>query len=74
MITSAQCRAARATLRWSLILLAERAQVGAATINRFETDRHTSIRATVMAIKRAFEDAGVRFTDEGCVCPPKGGG
>ena len=73
MITSTQCRMARAALRWSLVELAERSQVGAATINRFETGRNDPNRPTVLAIRRAFEDAQVRFSDEGCVCPPPEG-
>jgi transcriptional regulator with XRE-family HTH domain len=52
---------ARAALRWSLLVLAERAQVGATTINRFETDQTTPNRATLAAIQRAFEDAGIVF-------------
>jgi transcriptional regulator with XRE-family HTH domain len=61
---------ARAALRWSLLALADQSQVGAATISRFETGQTAPNRATVLAICRVFEGAGVRFTDDGCVCPP----
>lgn len=61
---------ARAALRWSLLVLAERAQVGAATVNRFEVGGRQPTRATLAAIRRAFEAAGVAFPDGRTVTAP----
>ena len=55
---------ARAALGWSAAKLAEAAQVGIATVNRFEAGAATSIPATLAAIERALEAAGVEFIDE----------
>ena len=63
MISAVQSRMARAALGWSTRDLSERAQVGVATINRFETEARTPIPATMAAIQRAFEAAGVEFTN-----------
>jgi ribosome-binding protein aMBF1 (putative translation factor) len=54
---------ARAAVGWSTRDLAERANVGATTVNRFEVEARAPIKATLMAIRRALEDAGVEFTD-----------
>lgn len=71
MITRTQSRMGRAALEWSVRDLAAKAEVGVTTINRFETGQAESNRATLAAMQRAMEDAGVRFTPEGCVCPPE---
>lgn len=67
MITSAQCRMARAALNWSTKDLATRANVGLSTVNRFETEARSPIPATLAAIQRALEAAGVEFLDGGGV-------
>jgi transcriptional regulator with XRE-family HTH domain len=61
---------ARAALNWSVQVLAVAANVGEATVRRFEQGRAIPIPATAAAIRAALETAGVRFTDDGCVCPP----
>ncbi len=61
-ITSLQCRAARAGLRWNLKTLSERAKVGRTTIARFEVGKTTPIPATRTSLRRAFEAAGVSFS------------
>ena len=61
MITDAQSRMARAAVRWSVRDLARHAEVSAATVNRFEMGRAEANRATVAAIERALEAAGVEF-------------
>ena len=63
MITPMQSRMARAALGWSTTDLAEKAQVGPATVNRFETQARVPIPATLAAIRRAFEAAGVVFSE-----------
>ena len=64
MITPAQCRMARAGLGWSETQLARAVGVGLATVNRFETGQVQTQPATVEAIQRALEAAGVEFTAE----------
>jgi transcriptional regulator with XRE-family HTH domain len=65
MMTSAQCRMARAALGWSARELAREAQVGSATIDRFETGRGRPIAATVAVMKQALERGGVEFRPDG---------
>ena len=63
MISAAQIRAARALLGISASELASRANVGLATIQRFETQEGVPISrsATLPRIQKALEDAGVVF-------------
>lgn len=56
---------ARAALEWSIKELAEKANVGAATVSRFERSEAEPIPATLSAIQRALEAAGVQFTERG---------
>jgi transcriptional regulator with XRE-family HTH domain len=52
---------ARAGLGWSIARLADAASVGVATVARFETHKGETIPATLTAIQRALEHAGVEF-------------
>ena len=61
MITVAQSKMARAGLGWSIKRLAVAASVGMATVARFETSKGETIPATLAAIQRALEAAGVEF-------------
>jgi transcriptional regulator with XRE-family HTH domain len=66
LLLSAQIRAARALLRWSAQDLARESALGVNTIRRAEVAEET-ISLTVandLAIRRAFEAAGVVFIDE----------
>jgi ribosome-binding protein aMBF1 (putative translation factor) len=65
-LSSAQIRAARALLRWSAADLAREATLGANTIRRAEVaEGQTSLTAAnELAVRRAFESAGVEFIDE----------
>lgn len=65
-LTGAQIRAARALLRWSAADLAREASVGANTVRRAEVaeDVTSLTTANELAIRRAFENAGVEFIDE----------
>jgi hypothetical protein len=65
-ITSAQMRAARATLRWTALDLAAASRVGVATIRRVEVvDGEIPVTAAnEVAIRRALEAAGIEFIDE----------
>ena len=63
MITPEQCRAARGLLDWSQGDLADKAAVGIVTVRQFEAGANAPRRATLDVIRRAFEAAGVEFTD-----------
>lgn len=57
-----QSRMARAGLKWSLTLAAERANIGRASVSRIEADLHAHT-STVILLRRAYEAAGVEFLD-----------
>ncbi|PDT72633.1 transcriptional regulator [Bradyrhizobium sp. C9] len=59
-----QCRMARAALKWSTQKLAENADVGVNTINRFEDGQDARL-SSVDKMRRALESAGVVFLAEG---------
>jgi transcriptional regulator with XRE-family HTH domain len=63
MITGGQIRSARATLRWSVQQLAEKAGVSIQTIKRFEAAEGVprSRTQTLLEIKAALETAGIEF-------------
>jgi hypothetical protein len=65
-LTSSQIRAARGLLRWSAEELAREAALGLATIRRAEVsqDKTSMTVANDLAVRRAFENAGVEFIDE----------
>jgi transcriptional regulator with XRE-family HTH domain len=65
MIEPVQCRMARSALGWSVQELAEKAQIGRATVTRFEGGQSASNRVTVAAIQRVFEEAGIEFIPGG---------
>jgi ribosome-binding protein aMBF1 (putative translation factor) len=52
---------ARAAVRWSVRDLAQHAEISAATVNRFEMGRAEARRATLTAMERALEAAGIEF-------------
>jgi transcriptional regulator with XRE-family HTH domain len=64
-LSGRQIRAARALLRWSVDELARQATLGRNTIKRAEAkDGGTSLTAAnALAVCRAFEAAGVEFTN-----------
>jgi hypothetical protein len=65
-LTGAQIRSARGLLRWSASDLAGHSALGVNTIRRAEaTDGPTSLTAAnELAVRRAFEYAGVEFIEE----------
>ncbi len=69
MITPALVRAARGLLNWPQKTLAEAAGVGLSTLQNYEADKTTPMRANLAAIRRALEEAGVEFTADGGVRP-----
>lgn len=68
-ISPTQSKMARAALDWGLRDLANHARVGITTVFRFENGQATPIPATLAAIQRAFEEAGIEFTPDGGVRP-----
>lgn len=66
MVTPDQIRAARALLRWSARVLAERSSVHITTIQRMERIQG-NLRgriATLRKVQAALEAAGVKFTGQ----------
>lgn len=51
-------------LEWSRVALAEKSQVSERTIIDFERGARTPQNSTKLAIKTAFEKAGIKFIDE----------
>ncbi|UHS56813.1 helix-turn-helix domain-containing protein [Agrobacterium vaccinii] len=64
MLTSSQCRAARALLDWSQQKLADQSRIGNATIRNFESGKSVPQNATVEMLQQCFEQAGVKFIDD----------
>src|SRR3954471_23480116 len=63
MLSSEQCRAARALLDWTQEELAERAGVSRSTVRGFENGQHEPHRASAAMIRTALEQAGVVLID-----------
>ena len=59
MLSSEQCRAARALLDWTQEDLAVRAGVSRSTVRGFESGQHELQRASAAMIRMALEQAGV---------------
>ena len=62
-LSPAQCRAARALLRWSQIRLAREAVTCRKTISDFEQEKRGCQRRTVMQVAIALSGAGIEFGD-----------
>jgi transcriptional regulator with XRE-family HTH domain len=63
-MTSAQMRAARGLVNWTVRDLAERSGVHRNTITNIETGKSGGDPDTLAAIRKALEKAGVIFVDE----------
>lgn len=70
MISSAQCRAARAWLQWTQAELAGRAEIGLSAVKNFEAESVRTLPAIRNQIQGAFEAAGVGFPNEHSVSGP----
>lgn len=64
-MTSAQVRAARGLLNWTVRDLAEKAGVHRNTVTNVETERYAGDPDTLAAIRKALEKAGVEFLNGG---------
>ncbi|WP_443019445.1 helix-turn-helix domain-containing protein [Sphingomonas adhaesiva] len=69
MFNDRLCKAARALLGWNADDLARAAEVGVATVRRFETGNEVRPE-TGHAIQRALEAAGVEFVEAGSIMRP----
>lgn len=58
---SRDCRAARSLRGWSQDDLAQRAQIGRATIMRFESESSVPTERVLRELRKAFEEAGIIF-------------
>jgi transcriptional regulator with XRE-family HTH domain len=63
-LTSAQLRAARGLVNWTVRDLSEKSAVHRNTISAFETDRTQPNPATLTVLRQALEEAGVEFIAE----------
>lgn len=62
---------ARGALGWSQTELAEAAGIHVQTIKRMETQGFDGVKpVTVDTVREAFIATGIRFSPNGCVCPP----
>jgi transcriptional regulator with XRE-family HTH domain len=64
LVAPAQSRGARGMLGWSQDQLAEAAKISRATIADFERGERTPTVANLIAIREAFEKAGLEFIPE----------
>ena len=62
-LTAAHVRGARGLLHWSLETLSERSGVAVKTINQWENGKQQPRESTREAIRKAFSEAGVSFTN-----------
>jgi predicted transcriptional regulator len=65
---------ARAALDWTVKDLADKAEVGISTVVRFEAGRGKPIAATIAAMQRTLEGAGICFIENGVCHEPESGG
>lgn len=63
-MTSAQVRAARGLINWTVRDLAEKAGVHRNTVTNIETGRYGGSPDAIAAIRQALEAAGVEFIPE----------
>lgn len=64
-VTSAQMRAARGLVNWSVRVLSEQSGVHRNTITNFETGKSGGDPETMARLVEALEAAGVEFTNGG---------
>lgn len=64
VLSSEQCRAARALLNWSRARLCDAANVAMSTVADFEANRRQPYDRTLRDLRSALEAAGVVFTDD----------
>jgi hypothetical protein len=60
-VSSQQSRGARGLLQWKLADLAEPSGLGLSTVKHFEVSQRRTTPENLIAIRRAFEKAGIVF-------------
>lgn len=65
MITARQSKAARDLLDWKQSDLAKKSKMAVSTIAHFERGSTQPSARTLSDLKRAFEDAGIKFINDG---------
>ena len=63
-ITPNQCKAARDLLDWKQTDLQKKSKLGRETIGNFERGIGNQTIRTLADIRRAFEEAGIKFVDD----------
>jgi transcriptional regulator with XRE-family HTH domain len=63
-MNAAQCRAARALLKWTQEDLSDKSGASPVTIRNFENGRSSAQKGTLLLIRKTFEDAGIEFIPE----------
>jgi transcriptional regulator with XRE-family HTH domain len=71
ILSSTQCKAARAMLNWTLDDTAGKALIGRVTICRFENEEQDATPATRQRLRETFEKRGLQFTEAGVLYPPE---
>lgn len=66
-LTPAECRVGRALLGWSLDTFAEKAGLDRQTIFRFEHERQEAGPVTAVKLRRALDEGGVEFGEDGWI-------
>lgn len=61
ILTSEQCRAARALIGWSRHDLAAKSLVAVSTLADFESGKREPHKRTILDVRRALEEGGVMF-------------
>jgi transcriptional regulator with XRE-family HTH domain len=64
-ISSQQSRGARGLLNWTLSDLAAASAIGLSTLKHFEHSRRRTTPENLIAIRGAFEKAGIVFENDG---------
>jgi hypothetical protein len=65
VLTPRLCKAARALLCWKQEDLAFASGIGLGMIRHFEAEARPTRRALILAMERAFTDAGIEFLPDG---------
>ncbi len=68
MITPQQIRMARAALNCTMVDISERTGLHRNTLANVEQDDAATRKSTLKLLESVFEEAGIRFDGDSCVC------
>ncbi|MGH1372964.1 MAG: helix-turn-helix domain-containing protein [Cellvibrionaceae bacterium] len=71
MITSHQIRMARAALQWSMTDISKRTGIHRNTLASIEKNTESARESTLKHLQACFEESGVSFEGDCCVCMKK---